>query len=61
MVLSAELRRLAADDAEVDESTAALLKAMITASDNEAADAIYGQVGDVGMHEVAERAGTTTS
>jgi hypothetical protein len=59
MVLSAELRRLAADDAEVDESTASLLKAMITASDNEAADAVYARVGDAGMHEVAERAGMT--
>ena len=59
MVLSAELRRLAADDAELDESTASLLKAMITASDNDAADAIYARVGDAGLHEVANRAGMT--
>ncbi len=59
MVLSAELRRLAAADAEVDATTASLLKAMITASDNEAADAVYGRVGDEGMHAVAERAGMT--
>ena len=57
MVLAAELRRLAAADAEVDESTASLLKAMITYSDNEAADAIYARVGDAGLHAVAERAG----
>ncbi len=57
MVLAAELRRLAAEGAEVDESTASLLKAMVTYSDNEAADAIYARVGDAGLLAVAERAG----
>jgi hypothetical protein len=59
MVLAAELRRLAAEGADVDGTTASLLKAMITYSDNEAADAMYYRVGDAGLHEVAKRAGMT--
>jgi Beta-lactamase enzyme family len=59
MVLAAELRRLAGEDAEIDESTDGLLTAMITASDNEAADTIYARVGDEGMHEVAKMVGMT--
>jgi hypothetical protein len=57
MVLAAELHRLADEHAHVDTSTASLLEAMITYSDNEAADTIYARVGDEGMHAVAERAG----
>ena len=59
MVLAAELRRLADEGAEVDSGTDSLLSAMITASDNEAADAVYARVGDAGLHEVAKRAGMT--
>lgn len=59
MVLAAELRRLAGSRSEIDETTGSLLRAMITYSDNEAADAVYARVGDAGMHEVAKRAGMT--
>lgn len=55
MVLAAELRRLAPEP--LDPLTRHLLGAMITHSDNAAADAIYARVGDVGMLEVAERTG----
>lgn len=57
MLLVAELRRLRREDLPLDEVTANLLRAMITYSDNEAADAIYYRVGDAGLHEVAARAG----
>jgi Beta-lactamase enzyme family len=59
MILAAELRRLAAEGAPIDDGTDALLSAMIRYSDNEAADAVYARVGDEGMHAVAERAGMT--
>ncbi|UJA18859.1 hypothetical protein HJD18_00665 [Thermoleophilia bacterium SCSIO 60948] len=54
MLLVAELRRLAAEGSPLDPETAALLTAMITYSDNDAADAIYARVGDEGMAEVAD-------
>ena len=57
MLLVAELRRLRREDAAIDAATADLLRAMITYSDNDAADAIYYRVGDAGLHEVAEQAG----
>jgi hypothetical protein len=59
MVLAAELRRLADAGSEIDDSTDSLLTAMITYSDNEAADAIYARVGDPGLLAIAERAGMT--
>jgi beta-lactamase class A len=57
MLLVAELRRLNAEEATLDETTRSLLEQMITVSDNEAADAIYGRVGDPGLNEVAEVTG----
>ena len=57
MLLVAELRRLEAADLPLDESTQGLLEAMITFSDNAAADVIYGRVGDEGLYEVAKLAG----
>ena len=59
MVLAAELRRMAAAGEPVDDSSDALLGAMIRYSDNEAADAVYARVGDAGMTAVAEGAGMT--
>jgi hypothetical protein len=57
LLLAAELRRLDSDGEPVDEQTRALLEPMITYSDNRAADAVYAQVGDEGLEEVARRAG----
>jgi hypothetical protein len=59
MLLAAETWRL--DDAgeEIDPATDSLLRAMITASDNNAADAVYARVGDEGLNAVAERAAMT--
>jgi beta-lactamase class A len=57
LMLAAELRRLRDSDAPLDSSTRETLEAMITYSDNGAADLIYARVGDTGMSEVAERAG----
>lgn len=57
MLLAAEVRRLKRADAGIDSNTDALLTAMITYSDNGAADAIYARVGDDGLFEVARRAG----
>lgn len=59
LLLAAELRRLDRDDLPLDESTKALLEPMVTHSDNHAADAVYSQVGDEGLEEVARRAGMT--
>ena len=59
MVLAAELRRLARADEPIDGATDQLLKAMITQSDNDAADTVYERIGDAGMHSVARRAGMT--
>jgi beta-lactamase class A len=57
LLLAAELRRLDREGLPLDRDTRALLEPMITYSDNHAADAVYAQVGDVGLDEVAERAG----
>ena len=59
MLLAAEMRRLKHDEAPIDSETDSLLRAMITASDNSAADAIYARVGDAGLNAVATRAGMT--
>jgi Beta-lactamase enzyme family len=56
MLLAAELRRLRASSEPLDPDTAGLLEAMISFSDNDAADAIYLRVGDAGLLEVARRA-----
>jgi Beta-lactamase enzyme family len=57
LLLAAELRRLAREHLPLDAETRALLEPMVTYSDNRAADAIYAQVGDEGLEEVASRAG----
>jgi len=57
MLLAAELERLERDGLALDPATDSLLDAMITFSDNAAADAIFARVGDDGMFAVAERAG----
>jgi hypothetical protein len=57
MLLAAELRRIKRAGGDIDSQTRSLLSAMITESDNDAADAIYARVGDAGMFEVAHRAG----
>jgi hypothetical protein len=59
LLLAAELRRLDREGLPLDAETRALLEPMITYSDNRAADAVYAQVGDEGLDEVAERAGMT--
>ncbi len=55
MLLAAETRRLA--DQPIDADTDSLLRAMVTSSDNDAADAVYARVGDAGLNAVAKRAG----
>lgn len=57
LLLAAELDRLRRDSLPLDAETRGLLTAMITISDNDAADAIYGRVGDEGLVDVARRAG----
>jgi Beta-lactamase enzyme family len=57
LLLAAELRRLREEKAPLDDGTRALLEPMITYSDNDAASAVYAQVGDAGMTAVADRAG----
>jgi hypothetical protein len=56
MLLVAELRRLRDQGLPLDPVTEDLLEAMITWSDNDAADAIYGRVGDPGLVAVADSA-----
>ena len=56
MLLVAELRRLRRDRLPLDGTTRDLLGAMIVTSDNDAADAVYGRLGDQGLVEVAELA-----
>jgi len=55
MLLVAVLRRAAARSLSAHER--ALLHPMITASDNDAADAVYESVGDLGLQAVARAAG----
>jgi hypothetical protein len=57
MLLLAELRRLARNRLELDGPTLDRLRAMITQSDNDSADAIYARVGDAGLRDVATAAG----
>lgn len=57
LLLAAELRRLKQAGRPVDPETDRLLEAMITVSDNAAADTIYARVGDSGLFAVARRAG----
>lgn len=57
MLLAAELRRLDAEGAALDPATEGALRAMITYSDNDAADTIYHRVGDTGLTEVAAGVG----
>jgi hypothetical protein len=57
LLLAAELRRLDADGAPLDGATRETLRAMITYSDNDAADSIYYRVGDAGLNAAAARAG----
>jgi hypothetical protein len=42
---------------ELDPATTATLKAMVTVSDNDAADLVYGRVGTPGLLDVAQAAG----
>lgn len=56
MLLVAELRRLRDHGLPLDPATEDLLEAMITYSDNDAADAIYARVGDPGLLAVADSA-----
>jgi Beta-lactamase enzyme family len=57
MLLAAELRRLDVEGVQLDAATEQTLRAMITYSDNDAADSIYYRVGDEGLYEVARAAG----
>ena len=57
MLLVAETRRLEEAGLEIDAATRSALEAMITYSDNDAADAIYARVGDPGLLEVGRLAG----
>jgi hypothetical protein len=57
MLLAAELDRLAAEGLELDPDTEQTLRAMITYSDNAAADSIYYRVGDPGLDRVAQAVG----
>lgn len=59
MLLAAETRRLHHAGEGIDSTTDSLLTAMITISDNDAADSIYARVGDAGLLAAAERAGMT--
>jgi beta-lactamase class A len=56
MLLVAELRRLRQQGLPLDPLTEDVLEAMITYSDNDAADAIYARVGDPGLFAVARAA-----
>lgn len=57
MLLAAELDRLSGEGLRLDPSTEQTLRAMITYSDNAAADTIYYRVGDAGLYRVARAAG----
>ncbi len=56
-MLAAILRRLGAAREELDEATAATLRAMITVSDNRAAESIYARLGDGPIEAAARAAG----
>ncbi|MGA6949312.1 MAG: serine hydrolase [Solirubrobacterales bacterium] len=57
LLLAAELRRLDSEHLPLDGETKNLLEPMIVYSDNRAADAVYAEVGDEGLEEVARQAG----
>ncbi len=57
MLLAAELRRIDEAGLPLDSATRSTLESMITFSDNDAATAIYGRVGDAGLREVAAKVG----
>jgi hypothetical protein len=57
LLLAAELRRLDREKLPLDDETKELLEPMVTYSDNRAADAVYAQVGDGGLEDVARHAG----
>jgi beta-lactamase class A len=57
MLLAAELRRLRDSRERLEPSERATLDAMITVSDNDAADSVYYRVGDEGLNQVARLAG----
>jgi hypothetical protein len=57
LLLAAELWRQKREGGDLDAGTRDLLAAMITRSDNDAADAIYARVGDAGLFGIARRAG----
>ncbi len=57
MLLVAEARALADADLPLEPAVASSWRAMITYSDNAAADVAYGRVGDAGLHAVADRIG----
>jgi beta-lactamase class A len=56
MLLVAELRRLHQQGLSLDPVTVDLLEAMVTYSDNDASDVIYGRFGDPGLVDVARSA-----
>jgi hypothetical protein len=56
MVLVAELRRISQSGAALDPGSDALLRAMITHSDNDSADAVFPRVGNEGLADVARAA-----
>lgn len=56
-LMVAELRRMKAASQAVEEGSTGLLRAMITYSDNDAADAIYARNRDPGLYDVASRTG----
>ena len=60
VMLVAYLRELARQGASLDSSTEEVLRAMITVSDNDAADTIYYRLGDDPMEQVAREAGAGT-
>jgi Beta-lactamase enzyme family len=57
MLLVAELRRLEQLGAALDEDRAQQLSSMIQVSDNDAANAVYADVGDAGLARLARDAG----
>jgi hypothetical protein len=56
LLLAAELWRQKREGGGLDAGTRHLLEAMVTYSDNDAADAIYARVGDAGLFAIAHRA-----
>ncbi len=56
-LMVAELRRMKAASQPANEGSTGLLRAMITYSDNAAADAIYARNRDPGLYDVAGRTG----